>query len=35
MEAQKSGRKKKVAEVSREQRDVRQKGDGAPSGDGV
>jgi phosphate transport system ATP-binding protein len=35
MEAQKSGRKKKVAEVSREQRDVRQKGDGAPSGDGL
>jgi phosphate transport system ATP-binding protein len=34
MEAQKSRREQKVSEVSREQRDVRQKGDGAPSGDG-
>jgi phosphate transport system ATP-binding protein len=34
MEAQKSGREQKVSEVSREQRDVRQKGDGEPSGDG-
>jgi phosphate transport system ATP-binding protein len=34
MEAQKSRREQKVSEVSREQCDVRQKGDGAPSGDG-
>jgi phosphate transport system ATP-binding protein len=34
MEAQKTGRERKVSEVSRDQRDVRQKGDGAPSGDG-
>jgi phosphate transport system ATP-binding protein len=34
METQKSGRGAKVSEVSRDQRDVRQKGDGAPSGDG-
>ena len=34
METQKTGRERKVSEVSRGQRDVRQKGDGAPSGDG-
>jgi phosphate transport system ATP-binding protein len=34
METQKTGRGAKVSEVSRDQRDVRQKGDGAPSGDG-
>jgi phosphate transport system ATP-binding protein len=35
MEAQKTGRERKVSELSREQRDVRQKGDGAPPGDGL
>ena len=34
METQKTGRERKVSEVSKDQRDVRQKGDGAPSGDG-
>jgi phosphate transport system ATP-binding protein len=34
VETQKTGKERKVSEVSREQRDVRQKGDGAPSGDG-
>src|SRR5215208_6741257 len=34
MDTEKTGRGRKVSEVSREQRDVRQKGDGAPSGDG-
>jgi phosphate transport system ATP-binding protein len=34
VETQKTGRERKVSEVSRDQRDVRQKGDGAPSGDG-
>ena len=34
METEKTGRERKVSEVSRDQRDVRQKGDGAPSGDG-
>ena len=34
METQKTGRERKVSEVSSGQRDVRQKGDGAPSGDG-
>ena len=34
METQKTGRERKVSEVSRGQRDVRQKSDGAPSGDG-
>ena len=34
METQKTGRERKVSEVSRGQRDVRQKGDGTPSGDG-
>jgi phosphate transport system ATP-binding protein len=29
------GRERKVSEVSKDQRDVRQKGEGAPSGDGV
>jgi phosphate transport system ATP-binding protein len=35
MESQKTGRERKVSEVSRDQRDVNQKGDGAPSGDGL
>jgi phosphate transport system ATP-binding protein len=35
VETQKSGREQKVSEVSRDQRDVRQKGEGAPSGDGL
>ena len=35
METEKTGRERKVSEVSREQRDVRQKGEGAPSGDGL
>jgi phosphate transport system ATP-binding protein len=34
VETQKTRRERKVSEVSRDQRDVRQKGDGAPSGDG-
>jgi phosphate transport system ATP-binding protein len=34
VEIEKTGRERKVSEVSRDQRDVRQKGDGAPSGDG-
>ena len=34
METEKTGRERKVSEVSRDQRDVRQKGEGAPSGDG-
>ena len=34
METQKTGRERKVSEVSSGQRDVRQKGDVAPSGDG-
>jgi phosphate transport system ATP-binding protein len=34
VETQKTGRERKVSEVSRGQRDVRQKGDGALSGDG-
>jgi phosphate transport system ATP-binding protein len=34
VETQKTGRERKVSEVSRDQRDVRQKGDGASSGDG-
>jgi phosphate transport system ATP-binding protein len=34
VETQKNGRERKVSEVSRGQRDVRQKGDGAPSSDG-
>ncbi len=33
METEKTGRERKVSEVSKDQRDVRQKGDGAPSGD--
>ena len=35
METEKTGRERKVSEVSRDQRDVRQKGEGAPSGDGL
>ena len=35
METEKTERERKVSEVSREQRDVRQKGEGAPSGDGL
>ena len=35
MDTQKIGRERKVSEVSREQRDVKQKGDGASSGDGL
>ena len=35
METEKTGRERKVSEVSRDQRDVRQKGDGAPPGDGL
>jgi phosphate transport system ATP-binding protein len=35
MEAQKTRRERKVSELSREQRDVRQKGDGASPGDGL
>ncbi|HEY6712696.1 MAG TPA: phosphate ABC transporter ATP-binding protein PstB [Rubrobacter sp.] len=35
METEKIGRERKVSEVSREQRDERQKDDGAPSGDGL
>ena len=34
METQKTGRERKVSELSREQRDVKQNGDGTPSGDG-
>jgi phosphate transport system ATP-binding protein len=35
VETEKTERERKVSEVSREQRDVRQKGEGAPSGDGL
>jgi phosphate transport system ATP-binding protein len=35
VEIQKTGRERKVSEVSRDQREVRQKGDGASSGDGL
>jgi phosphate transport system ATP-binding protein len=35
METQRIGRERKVSEVSKEQRDVRQKGEGSPSGDGL
>jgi phosphate transport system ATP-binding protein len=35
VETQKIGRERKVSEVSREQRDVRYKDEGAPSGDGL
>ena len=35
METEKTGRERKVSEVSRDQRDVRQKGEGAPSGNGL
>ena len=35
MDTQKIGRERKVSEVSREQRDVKQKDDGASSGDGL
>jgi phosphate transport system ATP-binding protein len=35
VETQKTGRERKVSEVSREQREAKQKGDGAPSGDGL
>ena len=35
METEQTGRERKVSEVSRDQRDVRQKGEGAPSGDGL
>ena len=35
METEKTERERKVSEVSREQRDVRQKGEGVPSGDGL
>jgi phosphate transport system ATP-binding protein len=35
VETEKIGRERKVSEVSREQRDERQKDDGAPSGDGL
>jgi phosphate transport system ATP-binding protein len=35
MDTEKIGRGRKVSEVSREQRDVRQKGEGASSGDGL
>jgi phosphate transport system ATP-binding protein len=35
LDTQKIGRERKVSEVSREQRDVKQKGDGASSGDGL
>jgi phosphate transport system ATP-binding protein len=35
VETEKIGRERKVSEVSRDQRDVRQKDDGAPSGDGL
>ncbi len=34
METEKTGRERKVSEVSRDQRDAGQKGDGAPPGDG-
>jgi phosphate transport system ATP-binding protein len=34
VEIEKTGRERKVSEVSRDQRDVRQKGEGEPSGDG-
>jgi phosphate transport system ATP-binding protein len=34
VETQKTGRERKVSELSREQRDVKQNGDGTPSGDG-
>jgi phosphate transport system ATP-binding protein len=35
VETQKTGRERKVSEVSKDQRDVRQKGEGTPSGDGL
>jgi phosphate transport system ATP-binding protein len=35
METQKTRRERKVSEVSKDQRDVRQMGEGAPSGDGL
>jgi phosphate transport system ATP-binding protein len=35
VETEKTGRERKVSEVSRDQRDVRQKGEGPPSGDGL
>jgi phosphate transport system ATP-binding protein len=35
VESQKTRRERKVSEASREQRDLKQKGDGAPSGDGL
>jgi phosphate transport system ATP-binding protein len=35
VETEKTGRERKVSEVSRDQRDVRQKGNGAPAGDGL
>src|ERR671920_1119330 len=35
MDTQKIGRGRKVSEVSRDQHDVQQKGDGASSGDGL
>jgi phosphate transport system ATP-binding protein len=35
VETQKTGRERKVSEVSKDQRDVRQKGEGAPAGDGL
>jgi phosphate transport system ATP-binding protein len=35
VETEKTGRERKVSEVSRDQRDVRQKGEGAPSGNGL
>jgi phosphate transport system ATP-binding protein len=34
VETEKTGRERKVSEVSRDQREVQQKGDGVPSGDG-
>ena len=34
METERPGRERKVSEVSRDQRDVREKSEGAPSGDG-
>jgi phosphate transport system ATP-binding protein len=35
VETEQTGRERKVSEASREQRDVRQRGEGAPSGDGL
>jgi phosphate transport system ATP-binding protein len=35
VETEKTGRERNVSEVSRDQRDVRQKGEGAPSGNGL